>query len=345
VIFDELCGVLERFREDLVPLAKRARIFRLESPSVRELFRNLPDEQTIDFQEAGLRLPFDVTAVELCPTRESRGEFATIFYRLPGDEERLGLVFLRSVEGSESVWARATTATSGATWTARLQERTALVEALPDRSNRIPVPSEWFEDLECCLVDRKSLRRIREGDVGDANEADLLAFRDELRARREQGSTLGTTTREEAEALNARVVEHAAKAVRLHANALCDFVRECLALAVLELLFVTMPSRFVVEESPLAVPPRLPPGKVTRSQWRSHFIVLEPLEIRRRLNLARPEHEAGKRAPHERRGHWRRFRAERYREKRGQVAWIEACWIGEREAVLGPNKYVVRLDV
>ena len=45
------------------------------------------------------------------------------------------------------------------------------------------------------------------------------------------------------------------------------------------------------------------------------FISLEPKEIRERLNIPKPEGEAGKRAPHERRAHLRKLTSPRFRWK------------------------------
>ncbi len=49
---------------------------------------------------------------------------------------------------------------------------------------------------------------------------------------------------------------------------------------------------------------------------------------------------------HERRGHWRRYRDERYSEEtRSRPQWIEATWVGPSEAEVGAHRYRVRLDL
>jgi hypothetical protein len=114
------------------------------------------------------------------------------------------------------------------------------------------------------------------------------------------------------------------------------------------LLTVCEPSTFVVEETPLSFKEREPkPGKVIRSPYRPHYIVLKPGEIKKRYLYDERDEATGliPRAPHERRGHFRRLTSERFTAKRGHVIWIKPCWAGKTEGVRGKNKYRVLLDV
>lgn len=46
------------------------------------------------------------------------------------------------------------------------------------------------------------------------------------------------------------------------------------------------------------------------------------------------------------RGHWRTYTHPRYsEERRAQRQWIDAHWVGEREAVHQGVRYKVRLDL
>ncbi len=114
-------------------------------------------------------------------------------------------------------------------------------------------------------------------------------------------------------------------------------------------LRICEPSSFVVEQTHVDFKPREPKaGKVIRSPYRPHYIVLTPGEIRRRF-IRDDEGEAVPsgltRRPHERRGHFRRLTSEKFVSKRGQVLWIKPCWVGKTEGVIGKNRYVVRLDL
>jgi hypothetical protein len=115
--------------------------------------------------------------------------------------------------------------------------------------------------------------------------------------------------------------------------------------AVLYVLLICEPARFIVEQ--MTIDQRKPKGKlIRRSQFRRHYISLEPLDIKRRYLYDEDEPTAGiPRLPHERRGHFRKLSSERFKAKRNQVIWIKACWVGKTECVRGKNKYVVRLDL
>ncbi|MBU1194027.1 MAG: hypothetical protein KKE62_01660 [Proteobacteria bacterium] len=104
---------------------------------------------------------------------------------------------------------------------------------------------------------------------------------------------------------------------------------------------------FILETTPKKV--RKPkPGKVPRSHERPYYTLLTPKKIRKKLNLEDPTSETGSHsspAPHERRGHWRTYRDERYKNMRGKRQWIGPVWIGASEAKVGNKIYKVRLDL
>jgi len=85
-------------------------------------------------------------------------------------------------------------------------------------------------------------------------------------------------------------------------------------------------------------------GRITRSPDRSIFIPLKPHEIRKKMGISEKFDTSTKR-PHERRRHWRTLRSDRYTHKKGQRILVDACWIGQSEAVVGKRHYRVRLDV
>lgn len=120
---------------------------------------------------------------------------------------------------------------------------------------------------------------------------------------------------------------------------------------VMSILAINTPSSFVVEERPLRQTEQHE-HMIRRSSNRPHYIVLTPTEIKRRFlypNVVSDDFDdddgTSKVRPHERRGHFRRLQSERYKNARGQVIWIEPTWVGPSEAVVGPNRYKVRLDL
>lgn len=125
-------------------------------------------------------------------------------------------------------------------------------------------------------------------------------------------------------------------------------------LGLLATLYINRPTHFVVEEQPARwkdKPPKpLKPGQLANSTRRSHFIVLTPEQIRKKYvphEITDDEEQEAKikRRPHHRRGHWRSYQSEKFSEKvRGTRQWIDAIWVGPKEAVQGPNRYIVRLD-
>lgn len=102
---------------------------------------------------------------------------------------------------------------------------------------------------------------------------------------------------------------------------------------------------FILETTPKKV--RKPkPGKIPRSHERPYYTLLTPKKIRKKLGIENPGSKSGSSpTPHERRGHWRTYRAECYKNMRGKRQWIDPLWIGASEARVGNKIYKVRLDL
>lgn len=113
--------------------------------------------------------------------------------------------------------------------------------------------------------------------------------------------------------------------------------------ALQELVYFMHPKNFILETKPKKI--RKPGKKTPRKHERSIYTVLEPGVIRETMGLSCPAAEGGERTAHERRGHNRALRHERYGESRGKTIWIQPTWIGPSEAVVGNKKYKVRLDI
>lgn len=107
------------------------------------------------------------------------------------------------------------------------------------------------------------------------------------------------------------------------------------------------PARFILEQTPKVVPP-VAARKARRSYQRPTYTVLRPNEIRERMRLPSPEvaEQGRKVAPHERRGHWRRYPddPERFPQVHGRRVWVKPCWIGPSENSVGRTHYRVILE-
>jgi hypothetical protein len=115
--------------------------------------------------------------------------------------------------------------------------------------------------------------------------------------------------------------------------------------AIEEVSYFNRPDRFVVEKSPCSILKSRKQGpKIPRSDARPIYTPLTVHEIRERI-LPVGEGTGGKKAPHERRRHFRTFKAERYRAMKGQTIVIPATWIGPSEITKGRHHYRICLEV
>jgi len=75
------------------------------------------------------------------------------------------------------------------------------------------------------------------------------------------------------------------------------------------------------------------------------YLSLEPQAIREELGIPKVEGEHGKRAPHERRAHYRMLRSDRFTWKRGEIVPVKASWIGPASGTTNQGReYRVLLD-
>jgi hypothetical protein len=113
-----------------------------------------------------------------------------------------------------------------------------------------------------------------------------------------------------------------------------------------EIMWFNSPSRFVVKDTPTKRR-KVSKGKVARSDQRSTYTLLTPVEIRDQLGMGAGASSTGKmKQGHERRGHWRRYRSDRFSESvRSKPRWIKAMWVGDTEVTKGKHRYEVLLDV
>lgn len=350
MFFDTLAGVVERHLPDWIPVLKKARIFRLQPraatpdetqaaqrpDALAEAMRTWePDTRIVE----NFRLPFDTVAIEYAATRTSpsdRGLVVSVkgnpgerrFSFIGGRKDIIATgTFKAFSEDEEEVPANRITQMEELTTyqgdkrgLIKLESRLAWTTDLTD-------PGEWHDRIDPDLY--ASWEHYKDNPV--AGRAALVAKYGEAELQSKLTAILDNAKK--------FVTRLACRNTKL----LCDEVT-------LTVLTINTPSQFIVEERPL-----IPRGQsnlpVVRSVDRPHFIVLTPADIRKRF--IRPEgqedeaEEAERRkvGAHERRGHFRTLRSERFTKAKGQVIWIEPIWIGPSEATVGPNKYKVRLDL
>ena len=75
-------------------------------------------------------------------------------------------------------------------------------------------------------------------------------------------------------------------------------------------------------------------------------ILISPDEARHYGHRVEPKGSHASPRPHQRRGHWKTLRSERYAvEKRGTRVWVRPAWIGDPEWVFQGNRYKVVQEV
>jgi hypothetical protein len=342
VEYDRLCEAVEKHFPAWVPAVNDARIFAMESgaPGVEldNAFRRWqPDIKVLE----NFRLPFDVVAINhsgervgscvvlktldaatrryevigIMPDKGGGLIFKSKLCAFPGDDaidsDRLGMVL--SPEQFEAYdWNRG-----------KLRECIFYMSYLTVCESRIHSRVKSLNDLHGpdLQVSCKTVTIKVDGQWKETqNRAVVQRARDDL----------GQVIADSGDKLDV-------------ANANMAYIQ--LVRAVLDVIRICEPTKFVVEESLIGQEPRQPkPGKVVRSPYRPRYIVLTPGEIKKRYLYDEHDPTGIPKAPHERRGHYRRLMSEKFTTKRGEVLWIKPCWVGKTEGVRGKNRYRVMLD-
>lgn len=314
--FDKLAGILERNDAALARSLNEARLFVMD-PIERS---SNPTDSRPDSEiplEVEMRLPFPVVALEredACVVLREQSLDPPVFefVALTRGSARTDYVALGALEVGDSIQTVNTIT--------QVCEPSSLQIFKVDRKFRVdPLPFDWGLFLELW----------RDRGANDSWESRLLKLQSAIErgeeGAREQFREMIGTSKERINAMMAGIFNAG------------------LQIAVLDLASVLEPANFIVEsrEDRIDDPPQ---RIVTRAHWRPHYIALKPFEIRKRLLLPDPEVPVGTRAPHERRGHYRTLRSERFKAARGKRIWVKPHWVGPREATVGKNKYLVLLD-
>lgn len=334
MLFDTLCKEVERNLQGFSPLCKEARIFRLDGEPPVEWD---PEQMNLD----NIRLPFEVVALERATDRGEKGLYCIL---LKQTQEQRVFEFLTVDQGSTNrgvsvAWGKINYFPNGWVGTTELDEmiksRGGIMELTvfdPSVGRSISIDPKTYHDFKK-EIDREPVsdetRELYSRLMDPAYSNNLSRLEeDREKAKKAIGEFETTKSRLEQEMIQC--------IASIHIVHLLTSARD--------LIFINSPKMFVLEEAPIK-PGKIPPNPLLRSPWREHYIVLNPTTIRSRLNLPGIEEPNGVRAPHERRAHWRTYHDPRYKNMKGNRTWINACWIGPREAILGPNRYTVRIDL
>ncbi len=106
-----------------------------------------------------------------------------------------------------------------------------------------------------------------------------------------------------------------------------------------ELNYMLQPKHFILEEKPSKISKQ----KIPRSHLRPVYTLLTPDKIRKKLMIPGNGNDT-KRTSHERSGHYRTLKHERFGNNVGKRIWIKPTWIGPSEAKIGNKFYRVILD-
>ncbi|HUW12850.1 MAG TPA: hypothetical protein VM537_24190 [Anaerolineae bacterium] len=114
-----------------------------------------------------------------------------------------------------------------------------------------------------------------------------------------------------------------------------------------ELMVAQRPGHWIVKHAPEKARKIKRRGPASsRPRPRVRYIVVTDKVCERIFRRPNPEN-AGQhlKQGHRRRRHWRTFRAERYRFKRGKSVLVPACWVGPKTGEMGGERYEICLDL
>lgn len=327
MFFDTLAGIVERHLPEYVSRLEKAAIFRIESSQENAVEKSAvewePDQRTIE----NFRLPFPSLFIEMADGRTSPTDRGTLLFVEDLPSRRFGLLTGRkdrkdgSIEiaaGSIIAYPDAVDGTIPETQNQRISVmKTPMRMWVGDKARLASRPTCVNPESEVVRVGKEGWYELRT--PGDREKIIQLLAEEKLDVHKLSAS--------------------------------CAYLASCVAVMCVTL--INEPATFIVEERPLVPPKDNPNLSVPRSIGRPHYIVLKPRQIRERfIYPKRPEDETEEESEarrkvgaHERRGHYRTLTAERFKHARGRVLWIDPIWVGPSEAVRGPNKYKVRLDL
>ncbi len=331
MMFDTLAGIVERHLPQFKPMLEQAKIFRIESTSSHKNAEQAveswePDERTIE----NFRLPFKVVAIEHARDRYS-SDGKCVLLSFQDETIRRMSVLAASRHGQETYVA------------------SCVCDAFAD-------DADMNSDGICAVKSMSMWRGDRQG-IRPA-DCDMSKVDSGFKTKRPESNfekvmkrvVDGELSMEEAVVQLGDRVEALAELKKrvgeLHANIIASSV----SAGVLSVLVINEPACFIVEEKPVTT--KECKLDIRRSASRPHFIVLKPRQIRERFIYAngragdKPDDDEGcKVTPHERRGHHRRLQSSRFVKAKGLTIWIKPMWVGPSEAVVGGNRYKVRLDL
>jgi hypothetical protein len=347
MFYDRLAEIAERHFPKWCKVIDDARLFAIEKSSGGHadaditLARWQPEEQVIE----NYRLPFDTVAIE-------------------DPDDQGGCVVFKTVSAEQRHY-KFCGVSGGSSTTLLFLEGDMII--LPSEINQASVQygkvcemrefRVWClkgkREVEECLfsMSEVTLQNSRRGLLRSlTDDGGINTFAGAVRSTPSGEIYIGGELADRANPKHARTVREARASMAMVAGEI-DILSANIAYlrlnsAVIQTLMLCEPSTFVVEQSHVDHKDREQrQGKVTRSPYRKHYIVLTPGEIKKRYLYDESDPTNIPKAPHERRGHYRKLSHERYKAKKDHLIWVKPCWVGKTEGVRGKNKYLVRIDL
>jgi hypothetical protein len=306
--FDKLCGLAERHLPHLIPLLEQAALF--HCPGRPHEF--LPEHKDrIDYDQANnlFQLPFPLVAME---------DDASVCLLMDSEKDQIGLEGRRyfvdmmstDTDTANYNWSAAQTGVSS-------EEAAAVKEDFAARHNSpYVITCGYLEDMH---YEPETGRMVSHGVV----TASYILNKKEIIEAYDQDAIRNLPTAMVNDLLRNPVTAHE------------------------ELIMLSCPEYFILEESPAkTIKQKKGSRKIPRSHQRSMFTFLQPVDIRRKLDLEHLGQDRTRNSPvpHERRRHLRRLRKESgYKEDK--VVPVKASWIGASEKEVKGRRYRVRLDL
>lgn len=322
MIFDQLCGIAERFLPELIPFLERAELFIFPGRPQDILPKTSPDEDTLEH----FILPFPVIAVE---------DTATCSILIDTDPMQMGLSGRRLFIDCMPLGVPYTEFDpNAADPTIR-----KLVESIDHSSFE-------QEHIGCYSVSMGYLEQVGTEMTKDGEKVTAIA---ETTWFKEVHKKNGIKyTEEDLKRLPQNFVAEAKKS-SAH-NALT---------ALQEVIFFSSSDRFILETRPVKIKPLKKKSrlKIPRSDNRSTYIFVEPNKIYDRFGVSKSDPVRELQAGYQRRRFVRKLRHDKYSEggtlepkqdSKGsyyKVAPVVATWVGPEEATIKNKRYKVRVDL
>ncbi len=309
MIFDKLCGLIERHLPKLVPVLRQAQLFVFEGSARKDLPKTYTEEELREF-ETTFTLPFPITAIEdsiSCILFEDYEE------RQIGVHTRRKFIECTPVD-REAIFA-ASVYEPGET-EAALRQAEEMVQRIRERWGEVYTVTTGTMEMRPGPTSNHLSGDVTGSFFMNKKQASLLPH--DIAKKHDQATIINVSAgMEELIALNNidRFVVERTPEVRPHCSRVARALRHRLPRSHQRPLYTLLTPKQIFEKFGVSSEVQRPTGgRDDRSLWR--------------------------------RRHWRHYRHDRYtEERRSKPQLIDAIWVGPSEAKIGKHRYKVRLDL